>query len=186
VLLAAVASGARSLLAARGELRPGLTLKASVAVSLRSPGDSPARTGNRVGVMLAPLPVTEPNTGRLLAQIARATAVRKHQPAYQPDSRVLQRWMVRAMRRQRLVNVLVSDLPGPTQPLSMAGSPVEEIFQIGVVQGNVTISVGAISYAGQLNIDIVSDRQAVPDIAVFAAGMSRALGELVGPERAGT
>jgi diacylglycerol O-acyltransferase / wax synthase len=185
VLLAAIAAGARSLLAARGELRPGLALKASVAVSLRRAGGSSARPGNQVGVMVVPLPVTEPNAGRLLAQIARATAVRKRQPAYQPDSRVLQRWMVRMMRGQRLVNLLVSDLPGPAQPLSMAGSPVEAIFQIGVVQGNVTISVGAISYAGQLNIDIVADRQAVPDLPLFAAAMSEALGELDAPVRAG-
>ncbi len=178
VLLAAVAGGARSLLGARGELRPGLALKASVAVSLRSPGISPATLGNRVGVMLVPLPVTEPDAGRLLARITAATVVRKRQPAYQPDSRLLQRWMVRAMRRQRLVNLLVSDLPGPTQRMSMAGLPVVEIFQIGIVQGNVTISVGAISYAGQLNIDIVADRRAVPDLAVFAAGVSQALSEL--------
>ena len=48
IVLAAVAGGARSLLGARGELAPGLVLKASVAVLLRLPTDQRAG-GNRSG-----------------------------------------------------------------------------------------------------------------------------------------
>lgn len=82
------------------------------------------------------------------------------------------------MPRQRLVNVLTSDLPDPPEPLSFAGARVLELFQIGVVQGNIAISVGALSYAGQLNLAIVADWDAVPDLAAFAAGMSAALERL--------
>ena len=64
---------------------------------------------------------------------------------YQPNARVLQCWMVAAMRRQRLVNVLVSNLPGPAVPVSPAGASVLEMFQIGVVQGNAPVSVGVLS-----------------------------------------
>lgn len=177
VVLAAVAGGARRLLAGRGELSPGLTLKASVARSVRDPADKSA-SGNRVGVMIAPLPVGEPDPGRRVAQIARVTAQRKRQPPYQPSGRILQRWMVRTMSHQRLVNVLVSNLPGPAVPLRLAGTRVLEIFQIGAVQGNLTVSVGALSYAGQLNVTIVADADAVPDVAEFGAGMAAALGQL--------
>lgn len=83
VVLAAVARGARRLLEARGELRPGLVLKASVAVSVRD-GAGERPTGNRVGVMIAPLPVTEADPVRLLEAIARATAERKRQPPISP------------------------------------------------------------------------------------------------------
>jgi hypothetical protein len=93
--------------------------------------------------MIVPLPVCEADPGRRLALIARATAQRKRQPPYQPSARLLQRWMVRMMSRQRLVNLLVSNVPGPAGPLFLAGAPVPEIFQFGVVQGNVTVSVGA-------------------------------------------
>ena len=81
------------------------------------------------------------------------------------------------MSRQRLVNLLVSDLPGPASPLCLAGARVREMFQIGIVQGNVTVSIGALSYAGQLNIVVVGDPEAVPDLAVVAAGMAGALEE---------
>jgi diacylglycerol O-acyltransferase len=177
IVLDAVAGGARALLAARGELTPGLTLKASVPVSVRSPADGPAG-GNRVGLMLVPLPVGDADARQRLRRIARATAERKQLPPLQPNARVGQRWMARTMPRQRLVNLFTSDLPGPPEPMSFAGAQVLELFQIGVVQGNIAISVGALSYAGQLNLAVVADRDAVPDLAAFVAGMSAALERL--------
>lgn len=177
VVLGAVAGGARSLLDGRGELTSRLVVKASVAVSIRDPVNaSPA--GNRVGIMIVPLPVGEPDTGDCLAQIVQATRERKRRPPYQPSTRVLQRWMVRAMSRQRTVNLLVSNLPGPTAPLWCAGMRVREMFQIGVVQGNVPISVGVLSYAGQLNFDIIGDPDAIPDLEDFADGVSATLRQL--------
>jgi len=177
LVLAAVAGGARRLLASCGELSAGLVLRASVAASVRAAADQPA-AGNRVGVMIVPLPVCEADPGRRLAMIARATAQRKRQPPYQPSARLLQRWMVGMMSRQRLVNLLVSNLPGPAGPLFFAGTPVLEIFQFGVVQGNVTVSVGALSYAGQLNLDLVGDPDAAPDLTAFADGICGTLRQL--------
>jgi len=55
---------------------------------------------------------------------------------------------------------------------------VRELFQVGLVQGNIPLSVGVLSYAGQLNFDIVADLDAVPDVSVFAEGLSAALEEL--------
>jgi len=177
VVLAAMAGGARRLLQSRGELAPDLVLRASVAASLRRPGEAVA-SGNQVGVRYAPLPVGEPDARRRLRHIAAVTASRRSEPPYQPGGRVLQRWMVRAMFRQRLVNLLVSNLPGPGAPLFFAGAMVRELFQVGLVQGNIPLSVGVLSYAGQLNFDIVADLDAVPDVSVFAEGLSAALEEL--------
>jgi diacylglycerol O-acyltransferase / wax synthase len=177
VVLAAIAGGARRLLEARGELKPGLVLKVSVATSIRGPADHQA-SGNLVGIMLVPVPVGEPDPIRRLQDVARATAERKRRPPYQPSARFAQRWMVRAMFHQRLVNLLASNLPGPPVPLYLAGARVLEVFQIGVVQGNIALSVGVLSYAGQLNFDIVGDAEAVPDLLMFAEGLAAALGEL--------
>jgi diacylglycerol O-acyltransferase len=55
---------------------------------------------------------------------------------------------------------------------------VLEIFQVGLVQGNIPLSVGVLSYAGQLNFDIVADADAIPDISAFTEGLSEALEEL--------
>jgi diacylglycerol O-acyltransferase len=177
VVLAAIAGGARALLAARGELRRPLVLKVSVAASVRAPA-SAAQAGNLVGVLLVPLPVDEDDPIRRLEQIARATAERKRLPPYQPAARFLQRAMIRTMSRQRRINLLMSNLPGPPQPAYFAGAKILELFQIGVVQGNVAVQVGALSYAGQLNLDIVADAHLVPDATVFANGMTDDLNRL--------
>jgi len=174
VVLAAVAGGARALLASRGELTPGLVLKASVAASIRALSTANA-PGNLVGILLVPVPVGEPDPIRRLEQIARATAERKQIPPYQPSARIAQRWMVRTMSHQRLVNLGASNLPGPPVPLYFAGAKILQLFQAGVIQGNVTLTVGVLSYAGQLNFDIVGDVEAVPDLAVFAEGVTEEL-----------
>jgi diacylglycerol O-acyltransferase / wax synthase len=170
VVLCTIAGGARALLAGRGELQRPLVLKVSVAASVRAPA-SASRVGNLVGILLVPLPVGEEDPIRRLEQIARATAERKRLPPYQPAARFLQRAMIRTMNRQRRINLLMSNLPGPPQPLYFAGAKILELFQIGVVQGNVAVQVGALSYAGQLNFDIVADADLVPDLTVFANGM---------------
>jgi diacylglycerol O-acyltransferase / wax synthase len=170
VVLCTIAGGARALLAGRGELQRPLVLKVSVAASVRAPA-SASQAGNLVGVLLVPVPVGEEDPIRRLEQIARATGERKRLPPYQPAARFLQRWMIRTMNRQRRINLLMSNLPGPPQPMYFAGAKILEVFQIGIVQGNVAVQVGALSYAGQLNFDIVADANLVPDLTVFANGM---------------
>jgi diacylglycerol O-acyltransferase len=177
VVLCTIAGGARALLAARGELERPLVLKVSVAASVRA-ATSASQAGNLVGVLLVPVPIGEENPIRRLEQIARATAERKRLPPYQPAARLLQRWMIRAMNRQRRINLLMSNLPGPPQPMYFAGAKILEMFQIGVVQGNVAVQVGALSYSGQLNFDIVADANLVPDLTVFANGMAEDLERL--------
>jgi diacylglycerol O-acyltransferase len=177
VVLAAVAGGARKLMEARGELNPGLGLKASVAASIRGPADDRA-SGNRVGIMLVPQPVGDRDPIRRVAEITRASAERKRRPPYQPSTHFLQRWMAGAMSHQRPVNLFTSNLPGPPIPVYFAGARVLEVFQVGVVQGNVTLSVGVLSYAGQLNFAVVADADVTPDLAVFAEGLSDALEQL--------
>lgn len=177
LVLAAVAGGARQLLTSRGELTPGLAPKATVAAAAREPGDL-APAGNRAAVMLVPLPAGEADPARRLAQIARLTSTRKRYPPYQPSGRFAQRAMVWAMSRQRMVNLFTSNLPGPAGPLYLAGARVLELFQVGVVQGNVTVGVGVLSYAGQLNVSILGDDDAVPDLKAFADGTADALTQL--------
>lgn len=171
VVLAAIAGGARALLDARGELRPDLVLKVSVAASVRNPATD-AAAANLVGIIVIPIPVGEADPLRRLERMARTTAERKRLPPYQPAARFMQRWMVRVMNRQRVVNLLASNLPGPPRPMYFAGAKVLEVFPAGVVQGNLTMAVGVLSYAGQLNFDIVGDTDAVPDLAVFARGIA--------------
>jgi hypothetical protein len=66
-------------------------------------------------------------------------------------------------------------MPGPRLPLTFDGAPVREVFQLSLLQGNCAIGVGALSYAGQLNVDVVADPDLVPDARAFAEGIAEAL-----------
>ena len=63
--------------------------------------------------------------------------------------------------------------PGSRTPAS-----VLEMLHIGVVRGNVRVSAGVLSHAGQLNFTIAGDPVSVPDLAAFARGTSGAVSQL--------
>jgi hypothetical protein len=98
--------------------------------------------------------------------------------ALQPNGRFQQRWVVHVMAHQRLINMVLSNMPGPPVPLSFTGASVQEMFQIGLLQGNCAVGVGVLSYAGQLNVDIVADPDVVPDPEVFTKGVAEAFDQL--------
>ncbi|WP_341358415.1 wax ester/triacylglycerol synthase domain-containing protein [Georgenia sp. M64] len=180
VVLAAVAGGARRLLEQRGELSDDLVLRVSVIASLRDPAAarSDGAPGNLTGVRVVPVPVGEADPVRRLKRIAAHTAARRGRPPLRPGGRLLRRWMVGVMNHQRMVNLLVSNLPGPTAPLVFAGAPVLELFQLGTNQGNLALSVGVLSYAGTLEIDVVGDGDVVPDLDAFVSGLTDTLVQL--------
>jgi WS/DGAT/MGAT family acyltransferase len=178
VVLAAVAGGARRLLEHRGELTADLVLRVSVIASLRDPARSDGAAGNLTGVRVVPVPVGEPDPVRRLELIAAHTAANRGRPPLRPGGRLLRRWMVGVMNHQRMVNLLVSNLPGPTAPLVFAGAPMLELFQLGTNQGNLALSVGVLSYAGTLEIDVVGDVDVVPDLDSFVSGLTETLEEL--------
>jgi WS/DGAT/MGAT family acyltransferase len=178
VLLAAVAGGLRELLGSRGEPVDGLVLRAFVPVSLHHERPDQAR-GNLDGAMFVPLPVGVPDPVRRLRLIIAETTERKQKarPAGGTlfSSRTLQRAALRLMARQRLMNVYITNVPGPPVRLYFAGAPLLEAFPVVPIMANVTLGVGALTYAGQLNVTAVADRDTCPDADVFAAGLQASL-----------
>jgi diacylglycerol O-acyltransferase / wax synthase len=182
VVLAAVAGGLRQLLASREEQVEDLVLRASVPISLHHE-QSGLASGNKDSGMAVPLPLGEPDPVRRLRLIAADTAARKHKAHPQVSSGILrfalaQRAFCRFMTRQRVVNLSVSNVPGPPVPLYLAGARLLEVFPLVPSIGNLTLAVGALSYAGQLNLTAVADRDGCADVEVFAQGVQATLDEL--------
>ena len=88
---------------------------------------------------------------------------------------LLQRAFLHLMPRQRFMNSYVANVPGPPIPLFFGGARLLELFPIVPITANVSIGVGALSYAGQFNLTVVADRDLCPDIEVFVAGVQRSL-----------
>jgi diacylglycerol O-acyltransferase / wax synthase len=79
------------------------------------------------------------------------------------------------MARQRFMNVYITNVPGPPSPLYFAGAPLLEAFPVVPIMANVTLGIGALTYAGQLNITAVADRDTCPDVDVFVTGLQASL-----------
>lgn len=178
VLLDIAAGGLREQLIGRSERVTGLQVVAMVLATLRSPSEAHA-LGNQAGFMLVPLPVGEPDDRRRLQMIAAATirAKAEQRPAH---SQVLGTLSVVSakvapalMEHQRFMNLIATNVPGPTLPLYLLGTRILEVIPLlgGMLGGNVTMCFCALSYAGQLNLTVIADATVVPDVDAVLHGM---------------
>jgi hypothetical protein len=115
--------------------------------------------------------------------IAAETAARKGKARPEAGSGIFrfvagQRIWYRLFPRQRSVNLVVSNVPGPPIPLYLAGAPLLEVFPLLPPMGNLTLVAAALSYAGQLNLTAAADRDSCPDVEVFIHGVRAALDDL--------
>ena len=183
VLLCVLAGGLRALLARRGEDPGGMLLRAAVPVALHT--GSEAAEGNRDGGLLLALPVGEADPVARLRLIASDSADRKAHAMMSGAASLLfragfaQRLALRLAATQRMSSSYVANVPGPPMRLTLAGAPIREAFPIVPLLGNLTVGLGALSYAGQLGITVVADADACPDLEVLTAGMEADLASLV-------
>lgn len=161
-LLSAVAAAIEGALRARGASVPP-TIPVSVPVALRDRG----RSGNAVGVLLVRLPTGETDAARRLRRIAQLTRVGKDDARARGTfeltrTRLGSRLFARLARHQRVIGAFVTNVPGPRHPLAIAGAPLERVWPVTPIQGNVRLGVSALSYAGRLHVAVHCDIAAVP------------------------
>jgi WS/DGAT/MGAT family acyltransferase len=181
VVLAAVAGGLRDLLPARGEPVGDLVLRASVPVSLHQE-QSGRPLGNQVGWMAVPLPAGEPCHAQACADRRRDRRAQEERPPQITSGifRFTLAWRAfnLLLPHQRYLNIFITNVPGPPAPLYLAGAPLLEVFPVLAITGNMALGAAVMSYAGQLNLTAVADRDHCPDVEVFAEGVRRALDDL--------
>ncbi|MCC6897609.1 MAG: wax ester/triacylglycerol synthase family O-acyltransferase [Polyangiaceae bacterium] len=190
VVLSLVTSALRKLLLARGERVEGLVMKAMVPVSVRDA--SQARTwGNKVSMIAAELPVGEADPVARLARLRdRMTDLKRSRQAvgaefwvqlgeYAPPT--LLSLVGRAVALQRMVNLVVTNVPGPQFPLYLRGARMLEAFPYVPVFAQNPLGVAVLSYDGALGFGLTGDWDAVPDLDLFAAAIRDALAELDEP-----
>ena len=173
LLLEAVTGGLRTLFTSRGDDVEGLVLRASVPAATGQPGQVN-------GVLLAELPVGEPDRLRRLALINRTTTTRKEQIRAgatglsdvlrmpRPLARLGMGWMRRFGSRR--VNLFVSNVPGPGTPLWLAGARLHQAVPVPPLVQGVPLGIGALSYAGTFWMSVHTDA-AVEDVHVLADAM---------------
>jgi hypothetical protein len=85
----------------------------------------------------------------------------------------------RLQARQRLFNVVVTNVPGPQVPLYMLGRELDAIYPMVPLAENTALGIAIMSYFGQLNFGLVSDFDALDDVESLAEELALSIEEIV-------
>jgi WS/DGAT/MGAT family acyltransferase len=178
VVMAMCAGGLRRWLEDHDEL-PDIPLVAMVPVSVRS-GDEVEKWTNRVSAIFATLPTDEPDPLLRVARVHEAMVDAKGlfdavpaealtDFAQFPPPAVFARAMRTAVRLTASrfmppVNVTISNVPGPRQPLYTAGAQMLHYYPVSTIVDGQGLNITAQSYLDSLDFGLVACRELVPDL----------------------
>ena len=78
-----------------------------------------------------------------------------------------------------LANVIVSNIPGPQEPLYFAGGRIRTYWPVSIVTHGIGLNVTVESYCGSLDIGLLAAANAVPDLQRVAGSLREAHAELL-------
>src|SRR4051794_26729426 len=187
VVLTVVTLALRRHLERRHEDVDELELKAFVPVSVR-PEEQRGTLGNQVSGMIAALPVSCSDPARCLERISAQMRVVKDSgqavgaqaltelSGFAPPTLIQQ--ASRLVTRQRFVNLVVTNVPGPQFPLYLEGRELTDMLPMVPLGSSLNLGIAIVSYNGTLNFGLVGDFNALPDLEDLADDFLGALQEL--------
>lgn len=187
-VLAVVADALGRYMRLRGEPTEGVVLKAMVPVSVRADVERGA-LGNRVAAMWARLPVGIADPVQRLLMISRemegikdsgqavGARVLTELSGFAPPTIMAQ--AARLQSRQRMFNVVVTNIPGPQFPLYVLGRRLEGLFPMVPLAENTALGIAIMSYNGQLNFGLNADFDALADLEALADQLRDSIDTLV-------
>ena len=179
VVMAIVAGALREYLLMHDAL-PDRPLRAMVPVSIRT-GDEDDTWTNRVSGLVADLPTDSPDPIERVERCRQAMDVAKRQFELVPAdaladitqfaSPVVATSAIRLASQLRLadrvqspVNVVVSNVPGPRQPLYFSGAQLEQYIPVSTIAEGMGLNITVHSYLDELTFGLISCRELVPDL----------------------
>lgn len=182
VVMAVCAGALRRYLLEHSAL-PQQSLIAALPVSLREPGNT--EMNNQVTMMLCSLStdVADP-LARLTTIVASSQDSKARlgdvKGAMPTDISILgapfvmtglAEWMGRTKAADQLpamVNVLISNVPGPRKPMFCAGAQLQNYFPVSIPSHGGALNITVQSYMDNLDFGLIACRAAVPDIQKMA------------------
>ena len=193
VVLCICAEALRGYLQDKSEL-PDKTLVAAVPVSVRSEAEK-GQQGNKVAMARTALhtEIADP-VERLQALSKRMGRVKKSFKA--TPARLMMDWMnvpapSLVAQAARLFenfsmqdylyppyNLVISNVPGPVQPLYLAGARVVANYPVSIPYHGLAFNITVLSYQDNLDVGLTAHRGTVPDINDVMDRMAAALADL--------
>jgi len=177
VLISTLAGALGRHLEHQGDPIAGLTIRATVPVNLRSPAEQ-STLGNRFGLMFVELPIgiRDPlerlwKVHDLIANLKdskQAVATFGMLSAIGSLPAVVEEPAIAVFSSK--ASLVVSNLPGPRDPLLLAGVPVSQVLFWVPQAGAIGTGVSMLTYCGQVQLGVIADRQLVaePDALIEA------------------
>ncbi|MEQ9162599.1 MAG: WS/DGAT domain-containing protein, partial [Ilumatobacter fluminis] len=174
----AICAGALREYLLRHDALPDEPLRAMVPVSVRTGLEEDPWT-NLVSSLVAELPTDCNDPLERVARCRDAMQVAKQQLDLVPADAIMRatdvtspmvataaiRLQARLADRFNMpVNVVVSNVPGPREPLYMAGAKLDGYIPVSTISNGVGLNITVHSYEDRLDFGLVADRDLVPDL----------------------
>lgn len=193
VLLAAVAGGLRHYLQGRGSQIGDV--QALVPYNLRPLNRPiPRELGNRFGLVLVPLPVSQHGRFRRLVEVSRRMGEIKNSRAAPVSYEILSAAGAAPLAVEEMIvdlfsgkgSCVLTNVPGPREIVYFAGTAVRKVLVWAPTSGHIGMSISIFSYRGEVTVGLMVDAAMVPDPDRVVAEFERELGELVVAHPVGT
>lgn len=171
VLLTSVAGALRAYLVEKGDPVPeDLQVRAVIPVNLRS-REKATQLGNFFGLVFLALPVGIANPVERLYEVRRRMDELKE--SYQPllalgllgtvgmGPNLLQQSLLDMLSNK--ASAVMTNVPGPRQPLYLAGAPIAEMMFWVPQSGSIGMGVSILSYHEQVHFGLATDQKIVAD-----------------------
>lgn len=170
LLMAAAAGALRGYMRERGETLEGMSLRATVPVNLR-PLEHAKKLGNHFGLVFLDLPVGEDNPLRRLQRVTECMNQLKQSRQAIVAYGLLAALGIAPQPVQQLAlelfsrkaSAVATNVPGPQQPVYLAGCAVREIMFWVPQTGSIGLGLSILSYRGKVHFGLIADARLIPD-----------------------
>lgn len=186
----AIAAGALRTLQLRYGGSVDKPLLAGVPASFNK---SPERlSGNEFGYMIPPLPIHIADPLERVSLTSAAAAVAKENfalrgptlmaewLAYLPPrfSPAMFRWQSRRLSSGSVMNLTISNVPGPRTTHTLSGARITEIHSVGPLAAGSALNITVWSYVDQLNVSVLTDDVTMDDPHEATQAMTDSFNEI--------
>jgi WS/DGAT/MGAT family acyltransferase len=172
VILTTISAALRAFLERRGVNPDRVELRAMVPVNVRAAHEH-LKLGNRVSMMVAPLPVGIFDPLERLRQVRAAMALLKERRQADQMTRMvelldllpasLQKPLSWLQVQAAPVNTICTNVPGPPVSLYVQGQRLETLVPIVPLAQGVGLAFAILSYADTITIGVTADPALIPD-----------------------
>lgn len=145
--------------------------------------------GNHVAMLLADLPVSEPDPRQRLSKVIEVTTELKHRSNQAGGAELIEdvadlttkrlvSELFRTAMRMRTYNLIITNVPGPPFPLYMLGARLSAIYPMVPLMQNQNLGIALFSYDGRIYWGFNADWESFPDVHEFVEDLEASLEEL--------